>query len=326
MIAVAAAATAITALLAIIFLLKSGARRSIIPFTAALLVGALASLFVAGTGYSIYGSAAFIFSAVMSAFFFVMTLYYTRGIRAFMLLAAMAVMQLLIGVAYGPSLPYMRLMAVSFGIGTGIGFFLMELHSGSNNVRSNKGIETSRDIFQIIIGLVVVFLLLYFKRTYIAEYVILAMILIGYSFNALSNSSRKRSGLESFFWRLERAGAVYGTGATYAAAGIGILLGLVPNVGMLTIGCAALFFGDSIATIVGKSFNSPPLPYNKSKSLYGFVAFFLVTSVIGFPLIGIYSFPLGLILAVVESIGTKIDDNLSIPIATAVVYLLLSVV
>jgi dolichol kinase len=319
-------ATLIT-LAAIIFTFaKAGIKRNALPAIASFVIAALASLIAFAGNYVPYGNFSILFTGMLSVLFFAMTLHYRSDKCTFMLLALVAAMQLLLGIVYSAPLGYMRIVALSFGVGTGIGFMLAVANSPRKAVKTDKKVEITRDLFQILIGIVVILLLLLLKRKYIADYIILAMILIGYSFNNMVNNSKRRNGFKSFFAGLERKGALYGTGATYAAAGLGLLIGLVPNIGFLSLGCVALFFGDSIATLVGKNLNTPRLPYNNLKSVWGTVAFFAVTAVLGYLLIGIYAVPLALLLALVESAGTLLDDNLSIPIVTAAVYLFLSAI
>jgi len=85
-----------------------------------------------------------------------------------------------------------------------------------------------------------------------------------------------------------------------------------------------LAIGDSASTIFGIRFGRHKLPYNKKKSiegsLAGFAAALVSTSlVLNFPLAAIAS-AVGML---VESLPWKLDDNLTVPIATALVLWLL---
>ncbi|EQD30317.1 cytidylyltransferase family protein, partial [mine drainage metagenome] len=101
-----------------------------------------------------------------------------------------------------------------------------------------------------------------------------------------------------------------------------LMVSFVHAQAILLTGIIALFFSDSLATIVGVSYGRHKLPYNKSKSAEGALAFWASASIIAFPLIGAYSFLIGSILAIVESVSgpRTVDDNISIAIAVIAIY------
>jgi dolichol kinase len=57
------------------------------------------------------------------------------------------------------------------------------------------------------------------------------------------------------------------------------------------------------------------------KSLEGSVAMFVICSIIGFAILGIYGIIVGLIATLVEKIP-KIDDNVTVPFVTALLIFL----
>ena len=122
---------------------------------------------------------------------------------------------------------------------------------------------------------------------------------------------------------LERKNVSYGLGATYLAAGTALMLGFTGTTSLLLFGIVALFFGDSIATIVGISRKgAEPLPYNKYKTIAGTLAFFFAVAIVGYFMVGIYAIPLAGVLAFVESLDTFLDDN----IRTGIVVVILGAV
>ena len=90
---------------------------------------------------------------------------------------------------------------------------------------------------------------------------------------------------------------------------------------------AALFFADPAATIVGSHFGGRKLPHNRSKSIYGTLAFFLSLALVGYFLLGFLAVPFAAILAIAESVkwavdGWAVDDNVAISVIYAAIYLL----
>ena len=87
----------------------------------------------------------------------------------------------------------------------------------------------------------------------------------------------------------------------------------------LYISIAVLYLGDSFSTIVGKKFGKHKIPYNRKKSLEGFIAF-VVFSFIG--TIFFCNVKTAIILSIfgafIESLPIKIDDNITIPISVAI--------
>jgi len=102
---------------------------------------------------------------------------------------------------------------------------------------------------------------------------------------------------------------------------------------------AILAFGDGAATLVGRATNGPRLPWNREKTLLGFLAFieiglpfaFVVSLAIS-PLSGPFVYVRFLFVmvtticcAIVESLPLRLDDNLTIPfVGGAVLYALVT--
>ena len=97
------------------------------------------------------------------------------------------------------------------------------------------------------------------------------------------------------------------------------MLGFAHGAPLLLFGIIAVFFGDSAATIVGISARrAAPLPYNRHKTIVGTLAFFIVTAVLGYFLIGAYAILLAAILALIEGLYISIDDNIRSGIAVVI--------
>jgi uncharacterized protein (TIGR00297 family) len=97
----------------------------------------------------------------------------------------------------------------------------------------------------------------------------------------------------------------------------------------IAAGWAVLAFGDGFASLIGRSVGGPRLPWNREKSWSGFaafVAFGFVGAIFVARFVADVSprVPLELIVAaavvlaaIVESLLTNIDDNISVPLAAA---------
>jgi dolichol kinase len=94
---------------------------------------------------------------------------------------------------------------------------------------------------------------------------------------------------------------------------VGVLLG---NLWIGLIPILFMSFGDSATGLIRAVTQKRHV-----KSWEGSVAMFLICSIIGFVILGIYGIIVGLIAALVEKIP-KIDDNVTVPIVTALLIFL----
>ena len=156
-------------------------------------------------------------------------------------------------------------------------------------------------------------------KFYYAVYLVTTFILLGYIYNSVLGTN-KTGRLYKILNSLERPDTFYGLGALYLGVGVALLVGFIHNQHFVIIGLAALLFADPIATIVGVNTDGPKLFYNKKKSVSGTVAFFATVAIIGYPFIGWYSLLFGIGLAIVESIDSRLDDNIEISVVMILLY------
>ncbi len=214
-------------------------------------------------------------------------------------------------VIYTNGYPGSTAFAGMFAIGTIYGMLYREFALSpkrSSESRKAKKTEISRDMVQILLGIVLVGIMLVLP--YIsAVYIIFALMLLAYTSNNLVANLR----MGRFYTRtmdLERKGATYGQGATYLAAGTALIMGFATGSNFLLFGIVVLFFADSLATIVGVSARrAEKLPYNRYKTIIGTFMFFVVAAVGGYLIIGLVGILFALILAFIESLNLSIDDN-----------------
>jgi dolichol kinase len=210
-----------------------------------------------------------------------------------------------------------------FGISTMYGLFYrsMDNKPARRPAKKERSKEVSRDVVQIMLGIVLVAVLILLKFN-VAAPVVFALTIWGYFVNNLAGEKTLKGMHRPLESKLERTGAIYGSGALYLAAGMALIMGFANDSPLAIFGVMVLCFSDSLATIVGINFGALKLPYNKNKSVMGTLAFFLATALLGYLVIGPTAIVLGLLLAFVESADTRVDDNVSLAIAVVIVSVL----
>ncbi|MGC8651686.1 MAG: hypothetical protein ACP5UH_00320 [Candidatus Micrarchaeia archaeon] len=213
-----------------------------------------------------------------------------------------------------------------FGIGTAYGQMYRESAAAKGSNRNKKtyevGIETSRDVLQIGLG-VIVMLVLALGRMGVPMLVVL--IIAAYALNNSLPNLKRHGALYSMLRRFERRGSTYGSGAIYILAGTAMLVGFISGAAFLEVSIAILFIGDALATIFGMRFGFAKLPYVSRKTLGGFLAFALVGAV-SFYAIGegaVLSIVLAIVVAFVESVSSRFDDNVTVPAALIALFYVL---
>ena len=272
-------------------------------------------LFVVYSGVALLSGAIAVFIA-LSALFYLddNTLFYPLVAMGF---AYLGLMTLLFGIsASAPSFA----AACGIGLMTGLEARVYGFRGRKPQKNGRKRLEIRRDVVQIILGIIVIAVFLAAGRVY-GILAVVGLALFGYLFNSAFMPSDNAMGrlARSF----ERKRAVSGEGALFMAAGSMLILGLVPSVNYAVFGLSAIFFADSAATIIGVLAGRTKLPHNSSKSFAGTLSYFIVLAVIGIPLIGLYAIPVGIVLAVVESLPVAFDDNASTSIAFVIISRLL---
>ena len=211
---------------------------------------------------------------------------------------------------------YLFLEAVAAG--SVIGWITASFSEKKLKRRASPQVERSRDIVHAALGVAVI-ALFYFAGPIMARYVLLSGILALYALNAVLNHYRGGAAAKLLL-RLEKPDVVYGKGAALLAFGVLLAASFIYQNSYLEFAFVALFFGDAAATFAGTLFGRIKLPYSKSKSIAGTAAFFLVVGAIGMPLIGWYALPAALVLALLESVETRIDDNVLVSVGAIALY------
>jgi uncharacterized protein (TIGR00297 family) len=126
----------------------------------------------------------------------------------------------------------------------------------------------------------------------------------------------------------------------YPLSVLGLVLFFRDELWMVAAVWGVLAFGDGMASIVGLAAGGPRLPWNAAKGWVGFTSFvvcgalgasILVAWTLGLPLtawtsprILALTLPLALLSALVESVPTTLDDNLTVPLVGGLFLWLLS--
>jgi len=201
--------------------------------------------------------------------------------------------------------------------------FLSGIHSLSiNKGVHNKNIEIKRDIAQIILGSV--FLLLFsLLGLFAASFIFMAFLLLGAGLGGAAMVYR-HSTISKFFYSLERKDAVLGSGAFWLSAGTLLALSFISSLPYVLTIFAALFFGDSIATIAGMSLPLRRLPYNRKKSVAGTLSYFALVAFVSYFFIGFMALAFAAVAAFVESLDLPIDDNFGTSLALTLLAFILA--
>lgn len=117
----------------------------------------------------------------------------------------------------------------------------------------------------------------------------------------------------------------------YPLSVLGLILIFSDRLWMAAAIWGLLALGDGMASIVGQALRGPSLPWNDSKGWLGFIAFVLFGTLGAFGL-AVWTKPdldpartfavilsLAFLTALVESMDTTLDDNLTVPLAGAVI-------
>lgn len=185
-----------------------------------------------------------------------------------------------------------------------------------NGTRANKVIEKKRDVLQAIFGVAIIaaFVLLSSSNAYA---LLILLILFGYLLRSFTMAFGGNP-LSKYLVGLEREGVPFGRGAVWLALGSLLALSFISPVNLVIVVLSAILIADPLATLVGIKVGGVKIPYNRDKTISGFVAYFLVVFAISFIFARQLSILIALIAAVVESLPMHMDDNFDVPLVLAI--------
>ncbi len=183
---------------------------------------------------------------------------------------------------------------------------------------NNKKVEFNRDIVQIIGGVILMAAFLFLGMT-TADVFLFSIIIAGVF---LVNTAKiyPSSSLSRVVYSLERRNTSLGLGALWLALGSLVAVSVLGRWYIIVV-FAAIFIGDSAATLFGMKYRTTPLPWNKGKSVGGTAVYAAATLLISYPILGTYSILVAAVAALVESAPWGFDDNFTVSIVLAVMLI-----
>jgi len=181
--------------------------------------------------------------------------------------------------------------------------------------------ELKRKLLHTVIGLTLISILFHYGRR---DLIILLslMLLLGSIMVVWRLQGRKIPVADWFEETFERERVKFpGYGAFWYVVGTLLASLILSNSNELAAAIFTLAAGDSAATIFGVR-ACHPLPYNRCKTVEGSLAFFIFSLPICL-FVGWIGVVLAALMAVVEGLPSPIDDNLTIPVAAALFFLIL---
>ena len=179
--------------------------------------------------------------------------------------------------------------------------------------------ELRRQLFHIVLGLATITFLLLFGRGMLmgATFftIIIGLILINQAFLG------KKIGLVEWFIRnFERKDVRFpGWGSACYATGVLLLCSFLSSIEAIAASILIIAIGDGLATIAGRT-GKYEIPYNRKKKIEGSAALFFF-SLVGYLFIGPLIIPASLIAVIVESLPIPVDDNITIPVALILFFM-----
>jgi len=179
--------------------------------------------------------------------------------------------------------------------------------------------ENRRQIVHILIGLTTIaFLFLFGRGVAIAS--IFITILLGLIIINQLYLGRRTPVIEWIINNFERKNVHFpGWGSACYATGVLLLCCFLTDINTIAACILIIALGDGLATIIGKM-GRISIPYNKNKKIEGSVALF-ISSLAGYIYVGPLIFPAALVATIVESLPMDIDDNISLPIALIIFFM-----
>jgi len=191
-----------------------------------------------------------------------------------------------------------------------------------NEIRKGKhaDVERNRDLFQLMAGIVVLFLIYAFGRE-ISFFIIIVAALALLTLGNVAVMIRSPN-LVGFFYSMERPNVTLGIGPIMIAAGTLFAMSLVTQPDLLAIIVFTVIIGDALASLIGIRFPLKRLPYNDRKSVGGLLAMLIPSLTFAFIVSG--GFPWYIMLfpvvgSLVESFTVSpLDDNLTVPFSLVI--------
>ncbi|MFH1222422.1 MAG: hypothetical protein V1492_05045 [Candidatus Micrarchaeota archaeon] len=186
----------------------------------------------------------------------------------------------------------------------------------------DDGREIKRQLFHIIIGICALAVLLIWGRGILMG-VTFFILIIGLLLINQAYLGRRIGPVDWFIKNFEREDVRFpGWGSACYATGVLLFSAFLNNQAEIAAAIIIIGIGDGLSTLIGRKFGKIKLPYNSNKTVEGSLALFAV-SLLGWFFIGPEIIPAAIIAAIIEGLPIPIDDNLSIPVALVLFFMVL---
>lgn len=178
-----------------------------------------------------------------------------------------------------------------------------------------EGREMIRQFIHMALGILFIAMLFLLGRHALLVFTFFAVILGSLLINMYMQG--RRLAVVDAVRGLERGEVAFpGYGSAWYMVGMLVLASFLTEPAKIASGIFLLGISDGVSTLVG-IYGRHKLPFNPRKSWEGSAAFF-ATALFTWVWIGPVALPLALIASVVESLPLPWDDNVLVPLATAV--------
>ena len=176
-----------------------------------------------------------------------------------------------------------------------------------------------RKIVHITIGLVV-FLAVNIYGKWIAESALCFCLLVGIFLQDQKIKGKSLTIVDYLLKKLDKSESMPGLSAMQYFVGLLVIISFLELV-KINAGLIILVFGDGIASLINGRIR---WPHNKDKTIEGSFVFFVISSLACYLYIGAGGLIAAFLITMVESISFKgISDNITIPVATVILFKLI---
>lgn len=178
--------------------------------------------------------------------------------------------------------------------------------------------EFGRQLFHIVIGLVLIAMLAYIGRNKTMA-ITFMVIVIGSVLINRKAIGKKLWIFDDVYEKFEREGSrVPGWGPAWYLVGTLIAMVFLKDINQIAAIIFVLAIGDGFSTLIGIK-SKTALPYNSKKTIAGTMAFF-ISSLPAYIFIKETVIPVALLATIVESLPLDIEDNITIPLSLVLLF------
>jgi dolichol kinase len=212
-------------------------------------------------------------------------------------------------------------LALGEGIAiAGLGYAIAEAIVFRQKKAVNRKDERARKAAHIISNLSAC-ILIWILGTQTTFYFVLLGTCIGILLMHLTIIGIKIPGIEEWLRNVGREGEIPNEGALYNALGILFALSLLRNDSAAAISVILILaLGDGFATYIGTRYGRHKLPWNKNKTFEGTIGFAAGAICALFAMPVPATIFVVVLATIIESLPLKVNDNITLPVVSALLY------